>query len=274
MPGWAVSTLDKLTVVAKIGDYNLGDSDLAAERLALVARVFEPAMRAFLERSAPRHPRLALDLGCGPGHTTEIVAEVAEAERTIGLDISEKFLAQARGRTGERLEFIRHDVTTVPFPIRPADLIFARLLVSHLPGPERQVARWAGELAPGGALLCDEVERIESRLEPFSRYMALVEARFRASGGDLYVGSRLDAVRAGNGFRRRSSDLVRVAPLTADAAAMARLNLHVMRSAGRLEGFATPAELDQIECGLDELRESGASGEIVWTLRQIVFETA
>lgn len=266
--------LVKLTFVAKDGDYSLGDSDIAAERLALLARIFEPAMRAFLERAAPRHPRLALDLGCGPGHTTEIVAEVAEPERTVGLDISEKFLAQARGRTGERLEFIRHDVTAVPFPIRPADLIYARLLVSHLPEPERQIARWAGELAPGGAFLSDEVERIESRLEQFTRYMALVEVRFRASGGDLYVGSRLDAVRDGNGFRQRSSDLVRVAPSTADAAAMARLNLHVMRTAGRLEGIATPAELDRIECGLDELMESVASGEIVWTLRQIVFETA
>jgi len=49
--------------------YSFGDSEIAAERLALLARVFDPALRAFLERVAPRHPRLALDLGCGPDHT-------------------------------------------------------------------------------------------------------------------------------------------------------------------------------------------------------------
>jgi trans-aconitate 2-methyltransferase len=261
----------RLPVVEDEHTYSLGDSELAAERLALVARIFAPALRSFLERAAPRRPALALDLGCGPGHTTELLAEIARPGRTVGIDISESFLEQARRRADARLEFARHDVKVVPFPARPAGLIFSRLLLGHLPGPEALIARWAEELVPGGVLLCDEVERIESSVEEFSRYMALVEARFRASGGDLYVGSRLAAVREGAGFRRRSSDLVEVAPPTADAAAMARMNLHVMRSAGRLDGLAPPAELDRIDQGLDELTRSTAVGEIVWSLRQIVF---
>ncbi|HEY5479688.1 MAG TPA: class I SAM-dependent methyltransferase, partial [Gaiellaceae bacterium] len=88
--------------------YSFGDSELAAERLALVARVFEPAMRKFLERAAPRRPQLALDLGCGPGHTTETVAALTCPERTVGLDVSEQFLEHARKRAGSRIEFVRH----------------------------------------------------------------------------------------------------------------------------------------------------------------------
>ncbi|MGA9761011.1 MAG: class I SAM-dependent methyltransferase [Gaiellaceae bacterium] len=256
------------------GDYSLGDSDIAAERLALVARIFDPTTCAFLQRLAPRQPRLALDLGCGPGHTTELVAEIVEPERIVGLDSSESFLAHAHGRVDSRIELVCHDVRSVPFPARPADLIFARLLLSHLPEPEEQVARWVGELAPGGVLLSDEVERIESRLEQFARYLALTERRIAASGGELYLGPRLDALREGAGFRQRSSDLVRVAPPTGEVAAMFRLNLRAMRADGRLEGFAGPGELDVIGRALDELARSKAEGEIVWYLRQTVFSPA
>src|SRR5205809_779798 len=54
--------------------YTFGDSQAAAERLALVARVFEPPSRRFLADAAAGAGLagcdLAVDLGCGPGHST------------------------------------------------------------------------------------------------------------------------------------------------------------------------------------------------------------
>lgn len=264
----------RFAVVSERSAYSFGDSELAAERLALVARVFEPAMRKFLERAAPRRLHLALDLGCGPGHTTETLAALTCPERTVGLDVSEQFLERARKRARSRLEFVRHDVTDLPFPARPADLIFARLLLSHLPEPEKQVARWVGELTQDGVFLSDEVERIETRLAQFARYLALTERIIAASGGELYLGPRLDALREGAGFRQHSSDLARVAPPIGEVAAMFRLNLSAMRAEGRLEGFASATELDVIGRELDELARSKAEGEIVWYLRQTVFSPA
>jgi SAM-dependent methyltransferase len=254
--------------------YSFGDNELAAERLALVARIFNPATQAFLERSVPRRPRLALDLGCGPGYTTEIVAKAAEPRRTVGLDVSQSFIESARMRVGARLEFIRHDVSITPFPVGSSDLIFARLLLSHLPQPERLLACWVAELAPGGLLLSDEVERIETEMEQFTRYLALTEERIRSAGGDLYVGPRLDALHGTTGCRQRSSDAVQVAPATGEVAAMFLLNLRAMRGGSRL-GVAVPSsELDRIEYELGELTQSTAEGEIVWTLRQTVFSAA
>jgi SAM-dependent methyltransferase len=260
--------------VAEECAYSFGDSEIAAERLALVARIFDPATRSFLERSAPRPVGLALDLGCGPGHTTEIVAEVAEAGRTVGIDASESFLEQARERVGAKIEFVRHDVTVTPFPVGQADLIFARLVLSHLPDPEQLIASWVGELVPGGVFLSDEVERIETALEPLARYLSFVEARIRAGGGELYLGPRLDALRDGVGFRQHSSEAVRVTPPTSEAAKMFRLNLRAMRAENRLAGIASSGELDRLERELDELTTSKAEGEIVWTLRQTVFALA
>jgi hypothetical protein len=42
--------------------YTYGDTSFAADRLDLVARVFEPTSLPFMRRVAPSHPDLALDL--------------------------------------------------------------------------------------------------------------------------------------------------------------------------------------------------------------------
>jgi hypothetical protein len=60
-----------------MGGYTFGDTSLAARRLALLADVFEPPSRAFLAeftRVAGDQLDLAVDLGCGPGHSTRLVA--------------------------------------------------------------------------------------------------------------------------------------------------------------------------------------------------------
>src|SRR6476469_7552434 len=62
--------------------YTYGDSDLAGDRLELVARLFAPASRAFLLAGASQRPRLALDLGCGPGATTDLVRASTAAATT------------------------------------------------------------------------------------------------------------------------------------------------------------------------------------------------
>ena len=67
--------------------YAFGDSERAARRLALVAQVFERSSEAFLA-DAKRRRALAVDLGCGPGHTTELLARATDSARCVGLDAS------------------------------------------------------------------------------------------------------------------------------------------------------------------------------------------
>ncbi len=65
---------------AAVGGYAFGDSAAAARRLGLLAELFEPAPRPFLERFAGR----PIDLACGPGHTTRLLASVL-APRRLGV---------------------------------------------------------------------------------------------------------------------------------------------------------------------------------------------
>jgi trans-aconitate methyltransferase len=83
--------------------YTFGDSEIATRRLEIVAAVFESPTRTFLAEDVGQlRADLALDLGCGPGHTTRLVAEMTGAVRTIGLDASASFRRRPRPRSRRR----------------------------------------------------------------------------------------------------------------------------------------------------------------------------
>jgi trans-aconitate 2-methyltransferase len=234
-------------------EYVFGDNAAAAQRLALVATVFGPTTRAFIARSAPRGPRLAIDVGCGPGYTTRLLAETAAAARTVGLDRSRAFLARARAHAPDGVDFVEHDVTAVPFPPGPAEVIFARYILSHLPNPEALAAMWRAQLTPGGVLLVEEVETIETAEPAFRAYLDLMAGRMRAQGGELEIGPRLARI-------ADTSEVVSLRPTNAGAAGMFLRNLQAQGDAGLLRDAL--------------LRIDGQARSIEWRLRQAVIRSA
>ncbi len=131
--------------------YAFGDTAVAARRLRRVAEVFEDTLRQFLREAVLFPPRLALDLGCGPGYTTHLLAEVTGAARSVGMDSSRQFVDAARKTASARAFFVEHDVTAMPLPVAGADVIFARFLLSHLVDPDGTVTAWASQLTPAGS---------------------------------------------------------------------------------------------------------------------------
>src|SRR5579884_501121 len=132
--------------------YLFKDTDLAAQRLQVLAGVFAESSRPFIQDAVSVAPQLAIDLGCGPGYTTHLLAETTHCAQAIGLDASEHFINQARNSATDSITFMRHDVTRLPFPTAQADLIFCRLLLTHLQDPLSVIERWITQLRPGGLL--------------------------------------------------------------------------------------------------------------------------
>src|SRR5438876_392809 len=90
-------------------------AELGRHCLPRVARIFEPSPRSLLARLPARSGRRVLDIGCGPGHTTRLLAEVCGDAHVIGLDRSEAFLAEARRNAGPAgPSFVHADVTIPP----------------------------------------------------------------------------------------------------------------------------------------------------------------
>ncbi len=248
--------------------YTFGDGDLAVRRMDLVAGLFDASSRAFLADALPQRVDTALDLGCGPGHTTRLLAEVARAHRTVGVDGSERYVAAARARTAAdpavelAVQFAVHDVTSLPLPAAPADAIYARLLLAHLPDPPALVEQWRTQLRPGGVLVLDDVEDIEAPPGVLRDYEDLVVALVATQGATMYAG-RVLAPLGG-----RCVDVHVEAPL---AARIFGMNLATWRHDALAGGLADDDHLDAVARGLATLAATGPGGPTVrWVLRQVV----
>ena len=196
-----------------------------------------------------------------------MVADVTDAELVVGLDASEPFLHSARAAG---LAVLRADVTQ-PFPTRPPDLVYARLLLAHLPDPERMVASWTKQLRPGGRLLLDEVEWIETPNPVLDLYERIVSAIVGSRGAQISVGPRISGL-AGDGWNQRSSVVRRYPVATADAAAMYAMNLATWRHDPFVVKNYDPATIDELAAGLADLTASTTTGEIEWGLRQVAYQ--
>ena len=245
--------------------YTYGDSALAARRLALVAATFEPSTRVFLERAAPRAPRQAVDLGCGPGHTTRLLHRVTGATATLGLDASEAYVSRARAEAPSGVSFEVHDATAVPFPAGSVDAIYARLLLAHLRDPARVVAAWATQLAEGGAVLLDDLEAIETAHPVFRTYLDDVAlAVIRREGGSLLVGPLLHRMADPPGTERTHDEVATFSPPTATTARIFAMNLAVLVERGETSPHPDlAAELEAIADG------RAAAQPVGWSMRQV-----
>jgi trans-aconitate 2-methyltransferase len=257
---------------AAAGGYAFGDSAPAARRLGLLADLFEPPSRAFLERFAGRRLGLAVDLGCGTGHTSRLLAAVLSPRRTLGLDQSAAFVARAAGEAPPRVAFAVHDVTVVPFPAGPADLCCCRLLLSHLADPAAALAAWATQLASGGLLLADEVERIHTADPALRGYLDVAAALLASRGQTLEVGPLLHRLPDPPGLRRRHDRVATLAPPAARAAAMFAANLAVWGDQAVRDRVVGERELDALADALAAVAGGGRSAAITWELRQLAWE--
>jgi ubiquinone/menaquinone biosynthesis C-methylase UbiE len=98
-----------------------------------------------------RHGDRALDLGCGAGDFTAVLAEAGA--RVVGADVAEAALARARTRHPE-LDFRLVPIDgPLPFADNAFDLVWASEVIEHV----ADTARWLSEvrrvLAPRGRLL-------------------------------------------------------------------------------------------------------------------------
>ena len=154
--------------------YTFGTDEGAARRLETIARFFNPLAERLVREVVSDPVGVALDLGCGPGFTTDMLRRAVSGAETWGADRSALFLDLARRRFAE-CRFVEHDVTSTPLPVR-ADVIYARFLLTHLAGAAELVNRWVAELSPGGVLIVDEADAIETEVPVFARSIEVAEA--------------------------------------------------------------------------------------------------
>jgi len=251
--------------------YTFGDNDVAAERLRLLAAAFAPGSRDFLARLGREPVRLAIDLGCGPGHTTALLQAATGAAATIGLDSSPRFLARAWRQAPRGIVFGEHDISRLPFPAPPAQLLYGRFIVTHLADPGAAIARWAQVVTPHGRLAMEEVDTMTSDDPALRRYYQLVEAMQAARGQRMYVGRDLAALADGTPWTVERADTAALALPATVAARLHALNFRTWRRDPVIAATAAAAELDDLGAALEALAEGARpAAPVRWRLAQVV----
>ncbi|MET3442600.1 trans-aconitate 2-methyltransferase [Variovorax paradoxus] len=111
-----------------------------------------------------------VDLGCGPGNSTELLARRFPKARVVGTDNSEAMLVSARERLPQA-RFELSDIATWAPQDQAPDLIYANAALQWVPDHETLIPRLFAALAPGGVLA---IQMPDNREEPTHRLMRAV----------------------------------------------------------------------------------------------------
>jgi trans-aconitate 2-methyltransferase len=139
------------------------------------------AARDLLEQVPLVAPARVVDIGCGPGNSTELLAARFPDAEVIGMDSSPDMLAAARKRL-PKASFVDGDIANWK-PERPADLLFGNAIFQWVPDHDLVLARLMGELPPRGVLA---VQMPDNRREP--SHIAMAEAAEAGPWREAYRG--------------------------------------------------------------------------------------
>jgi trans-aconitate 2-methyltransferase len=108
-----------------------------------------------MARVAVTDARSVVDLGCGPGNLTTVLAERWPGAEVVGVDSSAQMIAAAEAarppELARRLRYVQADVRDWA-PPASVGVVVSNATLHWVPGHVELLARFAGWLAEGGAL--------------------------------------------------------------------------------------------------------------------------
>lgn len=141
------------------------------------------AVRDLVANIPLQSPRRIIDLGCGPGNSTAVLAARYPDAQISGMDSSPDMLAKARAAgLGPGVDFVRGDLHTYQPPSSPpADLLFSNAVFHWLRRGDRvpAVLRLVRTQAPGGVFAFQVPDNYEEPSHRAMRDVARLEGPWR-----------------------------------------------------------------------------------------------
>jgi ubiquinone/menaquinone biosynthesis C-methylase UbiE len=220
----------------------------AQERLAGVleargADQQQQAMRrAFLSGIEVPEGAQVLEVGCGTGVLTRVLAGWPNVDSVVGVDPAKSLIGEARRLASglANASFVEADGRSLPFDDDAFDVVVFDSTLSHVPGPERALAEAWRVLRPAGwlAVFDGDYATTTVALADHDPLQACVSAMMASSVNDRWLMRRLSGLVRRSGFELAS-----------------------FHSHGFSETTGGAYMLSVIDRGADVLQASGAIGQ-------------
>ncbi len=228
------------------------------------------AGETFLDWLAPKAGLRWLDVGCGNGAFTELLAARCAPASLEGIDPAEGQLAFARTRPVARLaRFTLGDAMALPFGDAAFGAAVMPLVIFFVPDPTKGVAEMVRVVGPGGSVSAYAWDMVGGGF-PYE----LLHAELRALGLVVPVppssdASRLEALRSlwtGAGLQAVETRVITVQRTFASFDDYWTTVLGAP-SAGATLAKMPPADLARLQARMRELLPADASGRITYQAR-------
>jgi ubiquinone/menaquinone biosynthesis C-methylase UbiE len=228
--------------------------DAVLEQLASVLelRAADPqqqAMRdAYLAEVEFPEDALVVEIGCGTGAVTRVLASLPAVGRAVGIDPSPLFLARARELAGDlpNLTFVEGDARALPLGSASVDVVVFHTTLCHVPEPSLALAEVRRVVRPGGLLVVFDGDYATTTLGsgPFDPLQACADAAVDYLVHDRYLVRRLPSLVREAGFdagRLRGFSYVEAPSSAGYMLAIAERGADLLVATGRLDPSAGEA---------------------------------
>ena len=229
------------------------------DRLRLLARVRWPETAKLFADVGVGPGQTCLDLGCGGGTVTiELARLVGPSGRAVGVDMDEVKLELARRDAAEaglsNVEFRRADVDAWDEP-QAYDVVYARFLLEHVPGPLDLLRRMWAAVRPGGALAVEDADFDGLFSDPphdaFELWKRLNPEILAHHGGDPQMGRKLHRLFLEAGTPAPDVRLTQNVSTSGEAKMLPAVTLAAMSDSILDAGLASEEELSAAIEGLE-----------------------
>lgn len=193
------------------------------KRLNEQANIARAAEIAELKKLGLGPGKRVLEIGCGPGFITAMMAEECAPAKALGLDASEELLDAANRLVKpkhDNLSFMKGDAYETGLAPASYDFIYNRMIYQHLSEPLRAAKEAKRLLAPGGKIVIADVDAGWQMIEPTCpEFDQLNELACRAQikvGGDRFIGRKLPETLTAAGFKNVGLDIATFTSLDID----------------------------------------------------------